>query len=496
MNNNHLSTERLIPDWDGIVRAWLDIPDQSRTLNHPGSHSSCIPPWRSPNDSDSEQSFHNHNNPSRSQNLFDTHSSSLPDLVPSAPSSTSQPVVAEYRTFASDLSSDAISTTNRKRSYASESHTSVNSYIRAKRRAMQRLSPPLSYVFGPLTSPPSTVAAFITRFDMSRLEFGCIPWTPAVEALLQTHNPLAYYPPHARNCDIPVVDEQRALALVTWAISVYGLIINCTERAQDRATWSAPVRQLLSIIPASLDSVIPSPPPVSGSDRILFTIDASTKITRKTILPEYPTVKVDALLAFNPNHPALRSITRTVVRHDLAVNAFSDPAIDDCIVLLGVEIKGPTGDAAPATAEYQLAVWGAKTLEMACQLTEEGQPGSTNWCDLAVGITICGHTWSAYLIFWDDRMDEDESSERGVVLYGPIEVASSANLYGEFKLVAFMAELNTWADEVLESWKVRVMAAGERISKGSRSNEGTYNGNYVLVWQLVPPPNCIAWRPP
>lgn len=379
-------------------------------------------------------------------------STSSPFIVPSTSSAS---IVADTSTFVRNLSS-TISSGKRKRSYASQSHTSATSDIRTKRRAMQRLSPPLSYVFGPLPSPPHSVATFLARFDMARIEHGCIPWTPGVEALLHAHNPLAYYPPHARNHDIPTADEPHALALATWAISVYALIISCTERAQDEATWSAPVRQLLSILPPSPGSRIPVPPPVVACDQLLTTIDATTKLTRRTILPDYPTVKLDALVAFNPTHPSLHSITRAVARHGLVVNALSDAAIDDSVVLLGVEIKGPSGDAAPATAEYQLGVWGAKTLEVARQLA--GAAGASDWCDVVVGLTVCGHTWSAYVVFWE----EDEDGEIGVVVYGPVEVASSANLYGVFKVVAWMAEVNVWAGEVLECWKERVAGARER----------------------------------
>lgn len=389
------------------------------------------------------------NAPTEAESLACT---SGPFLVPATGSTT---IATDSNTFVRNLSWTVSSSGKRKRSYASQSHTSATSDIRAKRRAMQRLSPPLSFVFGPLPSPPQSVTAFLARFDMARIEYGCIPWTPAVESLLQRHNPLAYYPPHARNTDISESEEPRALALATWAIGVYGLIINCTERAQDEATWSTPVRQLLSIMPPSPGSCIPTPPTVAACDQLLTPIDATTKLTRKSTLSDYPTVKVDALVAFNPTHPSLHSITRAVDRHGLIVNAFSDAAIDDCVVLVGVEIKGPTGDAAPATAEYQLAVWGAKTLEVARQL---GIACSSDWCDVAVGLTVCGHTWSAYVVFWD--VDEDD--ERTVVVYGPVEVASSANLYGVFKLIAWMAEVNVWAVEVLECWKTRVADARER----------------------------------
>lgn len=393
-------------------------------------------------------------NPSHSPTEPETlASTSSPFLVSATGSAT---IAADSNTFMRNLSCTVSSSSKPKRSYASQSHTSVTSDIRAKRRAMQRLSPPLYYVFGPLPSPPPSVTAFLARFDMARIEYSCIPWTPAVEALLQTHNPLAYYPPHARNTDISESEEPRALALATWAISVYGLIINCTERAQDEATWSTPVRQLLSIMPPSPGSCIPIPPTVVACNQLLTTIDATTKVTRKSILSHYPTVKVDALVAFNSTHPALHSITRAVDRHGLVVNALSDAAIDDCVVLVGVEIKAPTGDAAPATAEYQLAVWGAKTLEVARQL---GVAGSSDWCDVAIGLTVCGHTWSAYVVFWD----VDEDNERTVVVYGPVEVASSANLYGVFKLIAWMAEVNVWAVEVLECWKTRVADARERM---------------------------------
>lgn len=377
-----------------------------------------------------------------------------PFHVPATESEVS--IVADSVTFVRNLSSTTLPTgVKRKRSYPSQSITSVISDIRAKRRAMQRLSPPLSFAFGPLNYPPQLVAAFLTRFDMVRIEYGCIPWTPAVEALLKAHNPLAYYPPHARNSNIPEAEEPRALTLAAWVLGVYVLIVGCTERAHDGATWAAPVRQLLCLVPPTEGSCVPIPPPAVPCDQLLTTIDATTKLTRKTILPDYPTVKVDALLAFNPNHQALHSITRAVSRHGVVVNALSDSAIDDHIVLVGVVINGPSGDAAPATAEYQFAVWGAKSLDVARQL---GIAGVSDWCDVAIGLAVCGHLWSAYVVFWE----VDEDGERTLVVYGPVEVASSANVYGVFKLVAWMAEINVWAVEVLECWKKRVADARRR----------------------------------
>ncbi|KAL0632887.1 hypothetical protein Q9L58_008229 [Maublancomyces gigas] len=370
---------------------------------------------------------------------------------PSSQVPGSATIADDPKTFERDLSSMIFSTGGkRKRSYPSQSIISASTDIRAKRRAMQRLSPPLSYVFAHTNYPPQFIALFIARFDIARIESGCIPWTPAVEALLIAHNPLAYYPPHARNKDISTADEPLALALATWAISVYTLIISCTE---DKASWSAPVRQLLSVMPPTQRSSIPSP--AVPCDQMLTKVDVTTKLTCGTVLLDYPTVKVDALVAFNPTHPELQSITRAVDRHGVIVNALGDAGIGGHVVLLGVEIIGPTDDAAPATAEYELGVWGAKTLEVARQL---GINCPSDWCDVAVGLTVCGHTWSAYVVFWE----WDEVGERSVVVYGPLEVASTVNLYGVFKLVAWMAQVNVWALEVLECWKRRVAGACER----------------------------------
>lgn len=68
------------------------------------------------------------------------------------------------------------------------------------------------------------------------------------------------------------------------------------------------------------------------------------------MLPDHTTVKVDALLAFNQTHQELHRITRAVAGHGGIVNALTDAPIDDHGIFVGVEVKGETVDAAPATA--------------------------------------------------------------------------------------------------------------------------------------------------
>lgn len=68
----------------------------------------------------------------------------------------------------------------------------------------------------------------------------------------------------------------------------------------------------------------PDPSPVVACDQLLATIHATTKLTQKTILADYPIVKVDALLAFNPTHPELQNITRAVASHGGIDNALTD----------------------------------------------------------------------------------------------------------------------------------------------------------------------------
>lgn len=162
-------------------------------------------------------------------------------------------------------------------------------------------------------------------------------------------------------------DEGRALELVRWCIDLHRVLCDCNIKIKDEAAWSEPVKHLLSMIPPPPESHLPSLPARAGPSpsEQLVVIDATTKSTAMPVLPAYPSVKLDLLLAFQPDHESLRTLSDRVLLRNVRVNAFADPAIAETVVVAGVEVKAAGGAEGEAAAEWQLLVWASKTLEVA-----------------------------------------------------------------------------------------------------------------------------------
>lgn len=368
--------------------------------------------------------------------------------------------------------SNAIGTVPKKRSHpGSTSQTpqlgsnisTAVSDVRVKRRQLLRLNPSSHYATGPSLGPdfrPPQVNRFLDRFWTANFEAECIPWTTEIEHLIQQRYSLREFPLYNRMTDIPPADHLRALELVGWAIEVHEHLSACSTKVKDEASWYEYVRLFFSIIPTP-GSRIPSLPSCAGQSRneLLITVDATTKSTTKSILPGYPTIKLDFLLCFNPEHEQLHELSELIVDRNITCNVFSDPAIAEFIIPFGIEVKSCNGEG-DATAEYQISVWAAKTLELS-RLLAGGRPGETN-ADIAVAVSVRAHVWSLYVSFWD--VAGDVAGKRKVVTYGPVYVGGTDSLYGLFKVIKFVGELQRWAaEEVLEDWRSRIMTTVERL---------------------------------
>lgn len=314
-------------------------------------------------------------------------------------------------------------------------------------------------MLGPASRPPH-VNVFLDRFWPANFEAHCVPWTADTVALIQQGYSLQEFPAHSRMTDVPLTDCPRALELVQWAIDVHRGICECSTKVKDEASWYEYVK-LLSTIPSTDTSRIPSLPARAGPTRkeLLVVVDATTKTTAKTILPAYPTVKLDFLLCFHPDHEAVQDLTEMIIQRNIAVNVFTDPAIAESIILCGIEGKSCNGDG-EAIAEYQLSIWAAKTLELSRTLAGF-EPGVTN-ADIAVGIAVRAHVWSLYVSFWDPA--GAPGRKRKFTTYGPVGVAGTDTLYGLFKVLRVIGELQRWAaEDALPDWRDRVMAAVDRL---------------------------------
>lgn len=74
------------------------------------------------------------------------------------------------------------------------------------------------------------------------------------------------------------------------------------------------------------------------------------------------------------------------------MNAFNNPSIDDNIVIFGVAFKsasGGRGVGGGMEAEYQVGVWGIKTLSLTRDLTPASGRFELRSCSVRVGMWPC-----------------------------------------------------------------------------------------------------------
>lgn len=341
--------------------------------------------------------------------------------------------------------------------------------IHAKRRILERLNP--SGVFGPPeingNNPAPTAMCthvFETIRTLSYFEVGCIPLVPGTSGFLATFVPYEVVRMHSF-LPVPSGQEERVLELLRFAFTVHR---TCSQNsANDTAAWYPTVRDLLSVSPGHM-SAMPYTPQQShdllaGSSPPVI-IDTPTKYTSKEILPNHPNVKLDLLLAFNNKHIPYRPAVTLAAFNGCKVNAFADPTMEQTIPILGVKVNGPGGND-PMAAEYEIGVYGMKTLEVA-RLLATGQVGAgqvgtgqavppAKECDIALSLSVCGHVWALHVSYW--------VSLRKIATHGPVIVGSTETLVGRMKIIMFVAAVKKWARErAWPEWKARIEMALEK----------------------------------
>ncbi|KAL0639422.1 hypothetical protein Q9L58_001450 [Maublancomyces gigas] len=352
-----------------------------------------------------------------------------------------------------------------KRSDGQASTNKPSSDTREKRLRLTDFSPPGIFGIPDVANydpddvsrmPAGIIRLLAVTFPIGDLEAGCFPITSEIEQILQTSFPHEPIPRHARfPVDSTSIDACGACELVEYAIDIHRACLQNSCNAEDEAAWYPIVRRLLSVSLPTASSAIARPPShaLARTKHDLFvTIDATTKSTCLDLSPAV-TIKLDVLLAFNPQHPLLSHVLATGVR----VNAFSDSSIRKAIVILGVEVK--SGASGGLDAEYQVGVWGMKTLNLMRSL----RMSTTGSGDYVIGLSVCAHVWSFHVTYW--RGD-------GIVTHGPVCLGSTDSLYGTMKIVAFVRRFKEWArDIVLPDWLALVGIAAAKEKDGELRSE-------------------------
>lgn len=163
------------------------------------------------------------------------------------------------------------------------------------------------------------------------------------------------------------------------------------------------------------------------------------------------------------NH-AHKSLANTIA-HNVRVNALADACSHHAIVALGVEVKPTGGGGGLLAAEYQLGVFGIKTLEVARQLAELAGDETQRACDVALSLSVCGHVWALHVTYW--------IAPGRTATHGPVVVGATDTLLGTMKVVRFVVEVKRWAREkALGDWKRRIEGAGVVIEEGAGGVDG------------------------
>lgn len=373
---------------------------------------------------------------------------------------------AVHSSFTTTLSSSNIATMPppNKRKSNSLSPSKASSDTREKRNKLSQSHPAGTFGVPDLANydpedgsqMPEGVIDILALFSVGSFEARCFPSTPEISQILARsfrHEPI---PSHARLEITTEDDMERALQLVEYAVDIHRACLQNSRKAEDEAAWYPLVRSLLSIEPppAKSPSVVARPPRHSYSNRstmhdLFLTIDATTKSTASDIPPKV-NVKLDALIAFNPEHRICAPVLTLALGSNIQVNAFNNTILQDAIVILGVEVKSTGDSGGEMEAEYQVGVWGMKTLNLTRRLRDLSSLGPLR-CDYALSLSVCGHVWSLHVSYWHGE---------GIVTHGPVSIGATDTLYGTMKIVAFVRRFKEWArDELWEDWEKLLNAA-------------------------------------
>lgn len=289
----------------------------------------------------------------------------------------------------------------------------------------------------PDTAIPESVNCVLQQFSPALLEVHCMPQSTDIDALLLRSFSHEHLLPHNR---LAVTDDEAAAALnlVNAAIVVHLTSLYNSRNDEEQDSWYPVVRRLLSVTVENGIAVFPGTDAPLCDDDFLGIIDVRSKLTT-SILPPVANVELDMLVIFNGRHdPSVRRALKSNFR----LNPFADVRLARVIVALGVEIKA-AGGGGQVEAEYNLGLWGTKTLRLTRRLANQWDEAKA--CNVAVGLSVCGHVWSMHLTYW--------RRNGGLVTHGPVYIGGTDTLYGTMKIIKWVCLFKNWArTEAFVDW--------------------------------------------
>lgn len=371
-----------------------------------------------------------------------------PTRVPPEP----QPAQSSVGSFVNRLNTGPSSSSSKRKAKSRESSPSKGgaacstlSDTRHKRMALE-LAEPSGFLGTPDPTKhrpsdpamPECVQRLLHRLSPGQLGAGCMPQTPAIDALLQHSFAHEFLAPYHRLA-VSDADAPAALDLVNAAILAHRTCLYNSRHSEDESAWYPVVRRLLCVDDDDDGGLIPLLP-VAGAppdeDDFLQTVDATTKPTTSA-LPPVANTTLDFLLVFND-----RATIKRAWREGLRTNAFADPTLHGKLVALGVKVESAVSQ---TDAEYHLAVCGMKTLHLA-RLLAGTEWAPANPCRMAVGLAVCAHVWSMHVTYW--------RADGAMVTHGPVCVGATDTLYGTMNVVRWVWLFKRWArTEAWGEWK-------------------------------------------
>jgi hypothetical protein len=224
------------------------------------------------------------------------------------------------------------------------------------------------------------------------------------------------------------------------ALAIWRLAADVNDAKLDEQNWYPVVRAVLSW-------PLPDPFDAHPTPALIRVVEAQNMLFHRNFLPKKPRpsskqpaevavavggVKIDHLLAFNNNHPALRiyheDLRRAVYSQKLPTPSPCSPLANDIaknwFVFVVSEVKA--GDQTALKAESQLALAAPAVLEaiegfsVGCDCVEvcECQDWDPTEQPPVVGLIVDKHKWEMRIEYWDGK--------KKIVIYPPFDLVDVA----------------------------------------------------------------------
>ena len=176
--------------------------------------------------------------------------------------------------------------------------------------------------------------------------------------------------------------------------ALFGLARGLYAGSYDEAAWYPLIRMILI------------GPPGTSSYPFVKHEEAHTRLVSSELLPlqngkAIPTVKVDHMLQFNPEHRQICPLYKSVFQSQpssLSLSAFSDPIASKTFTCAILEAEAPGGNFQEAS--YQIAIASAAILERVRLLNgDSGLIGDIRHSMPVIGWIVHGHFWTLHVSY-------------------------------------------------------------------------------------------------